>query len=248
MKNISDKIVYLVGILFTIGSLIVLKSRYQSGRLSETLQEPESYIGFGFGIMAICYYLLKRKNTKNSNEPIINKQNIIAIIIISIMFVGFGFFLLNTDISYNSRISNLYVKYIIGWLSIIFFGLIMILSLRTLWIISFKKLSFYYFDKDYFCFYNQLTARYIKIPIDKIEQFETINYLNNKFVLVIVDDEGNHLNKVEKFLSKWNKNNFGTYYCFNLNGTSLDESNASRELNKELKNKKIEHNKYIKIP
>lgn len=124
----------------------------------------------------------------------------------------------------------------------------MVLSFRTLWIISFKKLSFYYFDKDYFCFYNQLTARYIKIPIDKIEQFETINYLNNKFVLVIVDDEGNHLNKVEKFLSKWNKNNFGTYCCFNLNGTSLDESNASRELNKELKNKKIEHNKYIKIP
>ena len=65
--------------------------------------------------------------------------------------------------------------------------------------------------------------------------------------MVIVDDEGNHLNKIEKFLSKWNKKNFGTYYCFNLNGTSLDESNASRELNKELKNKKIEHNKYIKI-
>ena len=88
--------------------------------------------------------------------------------------------------------------------------------------------------KKFIHFYNPLNSRYIKIPIQEIEKFDSINYFNNDFILIIVEDEGNYLNRLEKFLAKFNKRNFGTYYCFNLNTTNLDEQKALKDLNKEL--------------
>ncbi|MGV0937133.1 STM3941 family protein [Empedobacter falsenii] len=232
MKKGSDIIVYVVGILFTIGSLLIFIISYKKDRLSEVVQEPKSYLGFG--LMAICYYLLKSKKKLNSNDATIKKTKVIATLIMSVLFVNAGLFILFSDINYNRYIPNELIKYIVGCLAIIFFGGIMIISLRTLWIIYFKKLKFYYFENDSFNFYNPLNSRYIKIPIQEIEKFDSINYFNNDFILIIVEDEGNYLNRLEKFLAKFNKRNFGTYYCFNLNTTNLDEQKALKDLNKEL--------------
>ncbi|HAR73329.1 MAG TPA: hypothetical protein DCR77_07975 [Flavobacteriaceae bacterium] len=234
MKKGSDIIVYVVGILFTIGSLLIFIISYKKDRLSEVVQEPKSYLGLGFGLMAICYYLLKSKKKLNSNDATIKKTKVIATLIMSVLFVNAGLFILFSDINYNRYIPNELIKYIVGCLAIIFFGGIMIISLRTLWIIYFKKLKFYYFENDSFNFYNPLNSRYIKIPIQEIEKFDSINYFNNDFILIIVEDEGNYLNRLEKFLAKFNKRNFGTYYCFNLNTTNLDEQKALKDLNKEL--------------
>jgi len=232
LKKGSDIIVYVVGILFTIGSLLIFIISYKKDRLSEVVQEPKSYLGFG--LMAICYYLLKSKKKLNSNDATIKKTKVIATLIMSVLFVNAGLFILFSDINYNRYIPNELIKYIVGCLAIIFFGGIMIISLRTLWIIYFKKLKFYYFENDSFNFYNPLNSRYIKIPIQEIEKFDSINYFNNDFILIIVEDEGNYLNRLEKFLAKFNKRNFGTYYCFNLNTTNLDEQKALKDLNKEL--------------
>ncbi|MGV1000831.1 STM3941 family protein [Empedobacter falsenii] len=229
MKKGSDIIVYVVGILFTIGSLLIFIISYKKDRLSEVVQEPKSYLGFG--LMAICYYLLKSKKKLNSNDATIKKTKVIATLIMSVLFVNAGLFILFSDINYNRYIPNELIKYIVGCLAIIFFGGIMIISLRTLWIIYFKKLKFYYFENDSFNFYNPLNSRYIKIPIQEIEKFDSINYFNNDFILIIVEDEGNYLNRLEKFLAKFNKRNFGTYYCFNLNTTNLDEQKALKDLN-----------------
>lgn len=234
MKKNTDIIVYLVGILFSVGFLYILIKSYQKGILLEALQDPENYIGLGFGLMAICYYLLKAKKKLNSSDATIKKTKVIATLIMSVLFVNAGLFILFSDINYNRYIPNELIKYIVGCLAIIFFGGIMIISLRTLWIIYFKKLKFYYFENDSFNFYNPLNSRYIKIPIQEIEKFDSINYFNNDFILIIVEDEGNYLNRLEKFLAKFNKRNFGTYYCFNLNTTNLDEQKALKDLNKEL--------------
>ena len=247
MKKNTDIIVYLVGILFSVGFLYILIKSYQKGILLEALQDPESYIGLGFGIMAICYYLLKGNKKTNSNDATIKKTRIIASLLICILLISSGLFILFTDIDYNRHIPNKFIKYIFGWICIIFFGLLMIIGFRTLWIIYFKKLKFYYFDEMFFYFYNPMNARYIKLPIDEIEKFKSVNYFNNDYILIMIDDEGNYLTRLEKFLTKSNKRIFGTYYCFNLNSTNLDEQLALKELNKELKNRKIEYNRYNPI-
>lgn len=248
MKKYNDYIVYLIGLLFTIATFFAFYSRYQKGKINETLETPESYIGFGFGLMAIGYYLLKRKSINNSKDSSIKKNKIYASILMSIVFVCFGLLMISDqDFNYNRKISNEFIRYTIGYLCILFFGLILIISLRTLYLINFYKLELYFFDKNYFKFYNTLTARYIKIPIEEILNFESIEYLNNYFILIIVDDEGNYLNRVERLFSKFNKNNFGTYYCFSIDITNLNQEKALDKLNKKLKKIKIEHTRYNSI-
>ena len=236
MKRFNDYIVYLIGLLFTIATLFAFYSRYKKGQIIETLENPVSYFGFGFGLMSLGYYLLKRKPKTNTKDSSIKKSKIYASILICIVFLCFGSVIVfDQNFSYNRKIPNEFIRHTIGFLCLLFFGLVLIVNLRTLWLINFSKLEFYYFDQEYFKFYNPLTARYVKIPIEEIIQFESIEYINNHYILIFIDDEGYYLNRIERFLAKFNKIKFGTYYCFTLMSTNLNEEEVLDQLNKKLK-------------
>jgi hypothetical protein len=130
-----------------------------------------------------------------------------------------------------------YFVYGLGILSILFFGLILISSLRTLYIVLKKKIKYFYFEGDYFYYYSLYFNKYIQIPIEKIEKFSISECLDNKDILVVVNDEGEYLGGFERFISKSSNRKYGTFYCFPLNIINADDKIVLERLNLDLKNR-----------